>query len=837
MGENEDLSDEAAFVVGSEHHSSAGPFAPPTARMEPAGQTLDFEPAMKLQDKIARLATAHALGMAIYLVSGSTQAGDAGVTGAEIYQRKCASCHGASGEGSPDHYPRLLAGDRSAAALARLIAKTMPEDAPGECVGADAEKVAAYIHESFYSRTAQARLKGELPRIELARLTVRQYREVAADLIGSFRESNKPDEGRGLAAVYGRRGGGRRRAKGKDDSIDRVDREVRFDFGPLSPIPAQRELFEVSKRWATAPVLFVPLSSFRGFSQDFDATWKGSVEAVETGEYEFVIHTENAARLWVNDQSRALIDAGVKSGDQTDYRASIRLLGGRRYPLRLEFFRSREKSASISLLWKPPGGALEVIPARRLSLTRPPETFVLSTPFPPDDRSMGYERGTSISKAWDQATTEAAIEIADFTASHLKELAEAPESGPDREVKVRTFCERFAERAFRRPLTPEQKALFVTRRFQGARELETAVKQVVLLVLKSPRFLYREAGSPVPDGYDAASRLSFGLWDSLPDAVLLAEAAAGRLKTREQIAAQAERMVKDPRARAKLRLFLLRWLKVDQPPEIAKDPKLFPGFDEAVVADLRTSLVLFLDDVIASPEADFRRLLNSDRVYLNGRLSRIYGGGLGSDASFEPVVIDPQKRSGVLSHPYLMSSFAYTATTSPIHRGVFLARGLLGRVLMPPPEAVAPLAPDLHPSLTTRERVTLQTKPQACVTCHGMINPLGFALEHFDAIGRYRQDEKGKPINAQGRYETRSGETATFDGVPGLAAFLSRGEETRLAFVSQLFHALVQQPIRAFGPETPAVLAHSFASREFNITRLVVEIMATSALTPRGPRA
>ena len=84
-----------------------------------------------------------------------------------------------------------------------------------------------------------------------------------------------------------------------------------------------------------------------------------------------------------------------------------------------------------------------------------------------------------------------------------------------------------------------------------------------------------------------------------------------------------------------------------------------------------------------------------------------------------------------------MASFAYTATSSPIHRGVFLARSVLGRSLRPPPEAVAPLPPDLHADLTTRERVTLQTKPEACQSCHGMINPLGFTLEHFDAVGRY----------------------------------------------------------------------------------------------------
>ena len=111
----------------------------------------------------------------------------------------------------------------------------------------------------------------------------------------------------------------------------------------------------------------------------------------------------------------------------------------------------------------------------------------------------------------------------------------------------------------------------------------------------------------------------------------------------------------------------------------------------------------------------------------------------------------------MLTHPYLMASFAYTATSSPIHRGVFLSRSVLGRALRPPPEAVAPLAPDLHPDLTTRQRVTLQTKPESCQSCHGMINSLGFTLEHFDAVGRYRKEEKGQPIDATGTYETRAG--------------------------------------------------------------------------------
>jgi hypothetical protein len=356
------------------------------------------------------------------------------------------------------------------------------------------------------------------------------------------------------------------------------------------------------------------------------------------------------------------------------------------------------------------------------------------------------------------------------------------------------------------------------------------VKRVVLLALKSPRFLYREIDGGA-DAYDVASRLSFGLWDSLPDQQLLEAAAAGQLATREQVTRQAERMVTDRRTRAKLREFFLQWLKVEQVPDVAKDPERFPGFDAALASDLRTSLDLFLEDVIWSETSDFRQILLADYMYLNGRLAQFYGADIPPDAPFQKFDLEPRERAGVLTHPYLMATFAYTATSSPIHRGVFLSRSVLGRSLRPPPEAVAPLAPDLHAGLTTRERVALQTSPSSCMTCHGMVNPLGFGLEHFDAVGRYRSEEKGRPIDATGTYERPDGELAKFTGARDLAALLSDSEEAHTAFVEQLFHHLVKQPIRAFGARKQPDLRRSFAEHGFHIRKLMVEIMASSALT------
>lgn len=725
--------------------------------------------------------------------------------GERIYRSLCASCHGAEGEGTDKHYSRPLIGERPLADLAQVIAKTMPEDDPGKCVGEDAQQVAAYIYESFYAPAAQAHNRP--PRLELSRLTVRQYRQAVADLLGSFRGSGQRDEQRGLKAEYFKS----RQFRNDHRVLERLDPVVNFDFGESSPEPGKIEPAEFAMRW------------------------QGAVLAPETGEYEFTVHTENAARLWVNAQDRPLIDAWVRSGSDTEHRGTILLLGGRIYPLRLEFFKSKEgkeKRASIGLLWRPPRQAVDVIPQRLLTPQRFPEVFVLQTPFPPDDRTAGYERGTAISKAWEQATTAAALEVAGYVAAHLQELSGVPHEAAERTVRLREFAGRLTERAVRRPLSAEQRQFFVDRQFAATPDPELALKRTLLLVLKSPRFLYREPEGPPGDAHHVAARIAMSLWDSLPDQPLREAAGAGQLTTREQVLQQATRLLPDLRTRAKLREFCLQWLKVEQIPDISKDPQRFPDFNATLASDLRTSLDLFLDEILSSPTADFRQLWLADSVYLNGRLAKFYGVPLPAEAPFQKVVWEPAERAGLLSHPYLLADFAYTAASSPIHRGVFLARNVLGRSLRPPPAAVAPLAPDLQPDLTTRERVALQTKPDACQTCHSLINPLGFTLERFDAVGRLRHQEQGRPVDASGSYLTPRGESVKFTGARELANYLAQSDETHTAFVDQLFHYLIKQPIRAYGLRERQRLQQAFARDQFNIRKLAVEITATAALPP-----
>ena len=740
--------------------------------------------------------------------------------GAVLYQQKCARCHGKAGEGSKD-YPHRLIGNRTVPGLAKYIAKSMPEDAPGTCVGADAEKVAAYIFDAFYSPAAQARNK--TPRVELARLTVSEYRNAVADLVGSFRSTKAgkaTKDVHGLRAEYFNTGGKNNRTL----AIARTDPIVRFDFGPKSP----------------------DFDKLQG--ERISATWQGSVLAIETGEYDFIVRTEHATRLWINDLKKPLIDKAVKSGSDTEFHGSAYLLGGRAYPVKLEFSRGnvgvrkdpKEKPkpvpTSIALEWKPPRRSAEVIPARNLIPSDAATTFALSIALPPDDRSAGYERGTAISKAWVQATTDGAIETASYVVANLAELSGVGNGAADRKKLLQDYCVKFAERAFRRPLTPEQKKLYIDRQFEAAKDPEAAVKRVVLLVLHSPRFLYREAGAS-EDAFDVAARISFGLWDSLPDDELIKAASTGRLKTRDDVIREAERMIKDGRARTKMRAFLLRWLQLDQVAELAKDAKHFPGFDGAVVTDLQTSLDLFLDETMWSEKSDYRQLFLADHLYLNGRLAKLYGSELPADAPFQKVSLKSGERAGVLTHPFLLANYAYVSTSSPIHRGVFLARNVLGVSLRPPPDAFTPLPPDLHPKLNTRERITLQTSPKECRSCHNIINPLGFALEGFDAIGRLRDKENGKPIDASGSYVTRSGKTENFNGARELAKFLAGSDEAHEAFVARLFHFIVRQPILAYGPDKLAELRRDFAEHDCNVRRLVVEIIAQTALPEREKRA
>jgi mono/diheme cytochrome c family protein len=745
-----------------------------------------------------------------------------GPSGVAIYEKHCASCHGASGEGVEEECEDPLQGERSLASLTRYIEKRMPEEDPHLVVGEDAKAVAEYIFGAFYSPAARAGQVAEV-RPAFARLTNRQFRESVADLLGSFSGVSHPGEGKGLQARYFQSDGMNKKAK---QVLEREDRALSFDFGEGPPV--------------------------EGIAADqFSIEWQGSLIAPATGWYEFKLSTPNGARFYLNMEAEegdgnhrddsgakrqtALIDSWVSSGAEVrESVARVFLLGGRAYPFKLDYFKYKEAKGMVRLDWKMPRGEWAVMAAPYLSPAWAGRVAVVSTNFPPDDASEGYERGTEISKAWHEASTQAALEISGEVVARLAKLSGVPENDPDRVNRLKGFIATFAERAFRRPLGDAERQLYVERPFADGMEADQAVKRAVISILKSPRFLYPELGGETSD-FTVATRLALGLWDSLPDQALIDAAKAGQLRNAEQVRAQAWRLMSDPRARAKVNDFFFRWLKLDVEGDLRKNPESFPGFDAVVVADLRRSLELFVDRVVWSEASDYRELIQADYLLLNERLSSFYGLPFPGGEGFQVVKCDPAQRSGVLTHPYLLARLAHHDTTSPIHRGVFLTRHVLGGVLKAPPEAIAFENQHFEPGLTTREKVAELTRNASCMTCHETINPLGFSLENFDAVGRFRTTEGEKPVNAESDYLTIEGDVIRLRGPRDVAGHAVTSEAARRGFIRQLFQFIVKQNPAVYGPGTIENLDGSFMQSGHHLRNLIVELNTLAALRGKKP--
>ena len=770
--------------------------------------------------------------LATCLIVASRHQAARAVSAESIYQQKCAGCHGTDGGGVAGHYDGPLYGHDSLAELTERIAKTMPENDPESCVGEEARAVAEFIYHKFYSH--EARLANGLiaaPRVELSRLTVPQYRNAVADLVAAFtrpprdtRDASFREDQPGLLARYYQ---SEKMNKREKLQLTRIDPAIDFDFADGSP-------------------------DEKITPDAFAIVWKGSFEARDTGYYDFRIVSPNGVRLYVNtDESKGreklrdddsarirerLIDGWVSSTEERTLSGRIFLLGGRRYPIRLEFFKYQEPTASVRLEWKPPHRVWSVLDDEALSTTPATRTFVVDTPFPPDDRSIGYERGSSVSQEWHTAVTNAAMATADEILERLPMLSGVGSYDEDRSAKLTQFARRFARTAFRRPLTDDEDELYGKTLFHDVSP-ESAVRRAVLLMLTSPHFLYADL-TPVdepPTRYTIASRLALAVWDSLPDKDLLRAARLDRLSTPKQITTQAEWMLDDPRTRAKIRGFFRHWLELEER-DLAKDKQMYPEFDEAVIADLRRSLELFVERVVWSPSSDYRELLQADYLLLNDRLRRLYGNSQSTEAQtvglsdrFTTVADATEGRSGILTHPYLLSAFAYHNNTSPIHRGVFLTRNIVGRQLKPPPVDVAFENSDFAPDLTMREKVTELTRDQACLSCHEVINPLGFALENFDAVGRWRNSENDKPIDPQSDYTSEAGTTLTISSARDIADYAVASPTAHRAFVRQLFQHMVRQNPDAYSPELIEELREAFVADDFHIRRLIVRIATRAA--------
>ncbi len=381
-----------------------------------------------------------------------------------------------------------------------------------------------------------------------------------------------------------------------------------------------------------------------------------------------------------------------------------------------------------------------------------------------DSHVAGLKVGATLWADYQRAAEALAEQITTTDANLQRILPSNLPSDPT--AKARTFIDAFGRRAYRRPLTLAELDRHLTL-FQRGPALtgvtdpfRAGVRITVQAMLQSPWFLYRveqggEAGEGgiLLTGWELASRLSFALWNTMPDDALLEAAASGALSTPEGIEAEAKRMLIDPRARAMLGRFHHQLFDLDQIQAVIRDPAKYPGVTGNLGEALATEVQLFVDDVVFTRTEGLNAMLTSTRTFANAEVASLYGVSSASGGdTFAPVELDPTQRSGLLTRAGFLAAYAHGDESDPIRRGVFVNLRLLCTDLPPPPNNVPPLPPGT--GRTTRERVNEHTGPGTCgASCHGSyINPVGFAFENYDGLGRHRTEENGFPVDATAEF-------------------------------------------------------------------------------------
>jgi uncharacterized protein DUF1592/uncharacterized protein DUF1588/uncharacterized protein DUF1585/uncharacterized protein DUF1587/uncharacterized protein DUF1595/cytochrome c len=344
-------------------------------------------------------------------------------------------------------------------------------------------------------------------------------------------------------------------------------------------------------------------------------------------------------------------------------------------------------------------------------------------------------------------------------------------------------------RAFRRPVTDADlnPLLAFYERGRRERDFDYGVQSAIEAALVSPDFLFRVERDPKTaapgavyriNDFELASRLSFFLWSSIPDDELLNLAEKGRLKNPAVLRQQTRRMLDDPRSQAFISNFGGQWLHLRNLDAITPDPDLFPSFDDGLKQSFRRETELFFESILRDNRSVFD-LLDANYTFLNQKLAEHYGirGVYGSQ--FRRVALSDPNRSGLLGQGSILTVTSYPNRTSVVQRGKWILENLLGAPPPPPP----PDVPDLKPRgkdgklLTMREQMDLHRANPICASCHARMDPIGFALENYDAVGRWRAKDAGAMIDASGKLP----DGTKFNGPAELKKILLTGHRDEFA--------------------------------------------------------
>ncbi len=419
-------------------------------------------------------------------------------------------------------------------------------------------------------------------------------------------------------------------------------------------------------------------------------------------------------------------------------------------------------------------------------------------------------------------------------------------AGKHTDACARKILTSFASRAFRRPVTAKEVDQFIgyvtLARKQGD-SFEEGIATALQAVLVSPNFLYRiEHDRPAPAGnasvpisrYELASRLSYFLWSSMPDAELLRAAGQGTLQQPAVMDAQVKRMLRDPKSFALVENFAGQWLQFRNIEVVRPDQERFPMFDDALRLSMRRETELFIDNIVRQ-NGSVLELLDANYTFLNERLARFYGIPGVTGPEFRRVDVSGTERGGgVLAQASILTVSSYSTRTSPVLRGKWILENLLNAPPPAPPPGVPPLAEaKAGQDATLRQQMEQHRKNPTCASCHSRMDPLGFGLENFNAIGAWRTEDGKLPLDVSGSLpDGRSFQT------PAQLKALLTGD--RDAFVRGLTEKLLMyaigRGIERYDRPAVAAITTNLASHDYKFSQLVLGIVNSLPFQMRHAR-
>lgn len=510
------------------------------------------------------------------------------------------------------------------------------------------------------------------------------------------------------------------------------------------------------------------------------------------------------------------------------------------------YFPGTTRAPAATRLWRLSWEQYDRSVQRLLGTTATP-----STELDPELISEGFKNRARVLAVDERTGTQllnAAKALASEAGGRLATLLPCPNPDPANAACVRAFVERLGRDAFRRPLSSEERDGYLALHQTVAASFgaRTGVESVIEAMLSSPFFLYRfEVGAPdrkqgdsvTLTPHEVAAALSYALWNEPPDGGLSARADDGSLLRPEVLAGEVDRLLQDARSSAGLFSFVSQWLAFSDTARLTKSVQLHPVWNEGVARAVLESSRRFVVEAVKGP-ASFKALMTASFGHVSPELATLLGIEL-PGTGFQRVEMDPNRRSGLLTHPAFLASLATETTPSTVARGLHLVEAVLCEHPPPAPDNVNTEIPEevAREARTKRELLATHASGSECRGCHLSFDPLGLALENYDAVGRWRDTENGVPIDAAGSIVFLEAPSNRFGNAVEMARLLAGQAKVHQCVVRQAFgYVFGRKPEAGDDPALQAAFT-TFRTSGLDLRALWRSFLLDPAFVQRRPAA